>query len=70
MVKEKKDHKINADDATERKDFYDMIANFAASANLNSTTQTRPYRAESYILISAGYDGVFGTSDDVVNFGE
>jgi len=28
----------------------------------------RPYRADSYILISAGYDGLYGTRDDICNF--
>lgn len=28
-----------------------------------------PYRAESYILISAGVDGFYGTPDDIRNFG-
>ncbi len=28
----------------------------------------RPYRPDSYILISAGYDGVYGTEDDIFNF--
>jgi type II secretory pathway pseudopilin PulG len=28
----------------------------------------RPYRAQSYILISAGKDGYYGTADDVTNF--
>jgi len=28
-----------------------------------------PYRPDSYILISAGADGLYGTSDDVRNFG-
>lgn len=28
----------------------------------------RPYRADSYILISAGKDGLYGTADDVLNF--
>jgi prepilin-type N-terminal cleavage/methylation domain-containing protein len=27
-----------------------------------------PYRADSYILISAGFDGQYGTSDDIFNF--
>ncbi len=27
-----------------------------------------PYRAESYVLMSAGKDGLFGTADDVYNF--
>jgi hypothetical protein len=30
----------------------------------------RPYRADSYILISAGFDGDYGTSDDIYNFGD
>lgn len=29
---------------------------------------SRPFRPESYILISAGYDGRYGTSDDITNF--
>ncbi len=28
----------------------------------------RPYKASSYILISAGFDGEYGTADDVYNF--
>lgn len=36
--------------------------------NENITTVDRPYRADSYILISAGKDGDFGTADDVFNF--
>jgi len=32
------------------------------------TTTSRPYRADSYILISAGFDGEYGTPDDVCNF--
>ena len=29
-----------------------------------------PYRPDSYILISAGVDGVYGTNDDITNFAE
>ena len=32
------------------------------------TIVRRPYRADSYILISAGYDGEYGTADDICNF--
>jgi hypothetical protein len=32
------------------------------------TTINRPYRAQSYILVSAGKDGYYGTADDVTNF--
>jgi len=27
-----------------------------------------PYRPDSYILISAGADGYYGTADDITNF--
>jgi len=33
-----------------------------------TTPPARPYRADSYILISAGYDGEYGTADDICNF--
>jgi len=33
------------------------------------TATTWPYRPDSYILITAGADGLYGTSDDVCNFG-
>ena len=29
---------------------------------------SRPFRADSYILISAGWDGEYGTADDICNF--
>ena len=31
-------------------------------------TDGRPYRSDSYILISAGVDGQYGTRDDIFNF--
>jgi len=33
------------------------------------TTKVWPYNPSSYILISAGADGVYGTGDDITNFG-
>jgi type II secretory pathway pseudopilin PulG len=33
-----------------------------------TTPPDRPYRSDSYILISAGYDGEYGTADDICNF--
>ena len=32
------------------------------------TTVRRPYRTDYYILISAGFDGEYGTADDICNF--
>lgn len=31
---------------------------------------TWPYRPDSYLLISAGADGIYGTNDDIRNFGQ
>ena len=36
--------------------------------NVKLPTMRRPYRSEEYILISAGYDGEYGTADDICNF--
>jgi len=36
--------------------------------NPKIVTISRPYRADSYILISAGKDGRYGTPDDITNF--
>ncbi len=36
--------------------------------NEKVTTTSRPYRADTFILISAGYDGEYGTPDDICNF--
>lgn len=36
--------------------------------NTQVTQIQRPYRADSYILISAGKDGMYGTPDDMYNF--
>ena len=44
------------------KRFYWNIRNEKVSAI------SRPYRADSYILISAGWDGEYGTADDICNF--
>lgn len=32
------------------------------------TAKPRPHRADSYLLISPGYDGRYGTADDIANF--
>jgi type II secretory pathway pseudopilin PulG len=42
--------------------FYEM------TLNKQIDTMKRPYNPESYILISAGYDGTYGTEDDICNF--
>jgi hypothetical protein len=47
---------------TGREIFYEAIM------NPTITTQVRPYNQTSYILMSAGFDGIFGTPDDIYNF--
>jgi len=44
--------------------FYDIIRDKKIS------TGDRPVRADSYILMSAGFDGEYGTKDDIYNFGD
>ncbi len=41
---------------------------YNAIKNPNFTSPPRPYRAESFILHSAGPDGLYGTMDDIFNF--
>ena len=45
--------------------FYEMTRNDDIAIEAG-----RPYRADSYILLSAGFDGEYGTSDDIFNFGD
>jgi hypothetical protein len=46
------------------KKFYDV------TRDPKVTTGDRPVRADSYILMSAGFDGEYGTKDDITNFGD
>ncbi len=41
--------------------FYQMIAEYQSP--------TKPYRSDSYVLLSAGFDGLYGTADDVLHSG-
>ena len=60
------------DGVTDQEDFEEIILN----KQVQDATRTaafpegikRPYRDSSFILISAGKDGLFGTSDDLYNF--
>ncbi|MFC1780693.1 hypothetical protein ACFLZ8_00325 [Planctomycetota bacterium] len=36
--------------------------------NTQITSMARPFREDTYILISAGWDGEYGTPDDICNF--
>jgi type II secretory pathway pseudopilin PulG len=43
--------------------FYEMTKNTEIKLRTG-----RPHREDSYVLISAGYDGLYGTEDDILNF--
>ncbi|OHB58226.1 MAG: hypothetical protein A2Y12_02315 [Planctomycetes bacterium GWF2_42_9] len=55
-----------SDATTSHKKFYDLITNPQISTNLDGVA----YNTDSFILMSAGKDGLFGTADDIYNFGE
>jgi prepilin-type N-terminal cleavage/methylation domain-containing protein len=43
--------------------------NFITDPKVSGTALPWPHRPDSYILISAGIDGLYGTADDITNFG-
>ena len=51
-----------ADEIPSSQFFYENIRNKKISSS------SRPHRVDTYILISAGYDGEYGTFDDIYNF--
>jgi hypothetical protein len=65
LIKQQVDGKIHplADPMNQYQYFYEYIRDPKISA------RPWPYRPDSYILISAGVDGLYGTSDDIRNFG-
>ena len=48
--------------------FADPKVFYRMTKNDQITTFSRPYRSASYIVISAGKDGLYGTDDDIRNF--
>ena len=41
---------------------------YVMTRNWQDNTISKSYRSDSYILISAGFDGLYGTKDDICNF--
>jgi len=64
-IKQNVDGKIHplADQSGQYQYFYNYIM------DPKITARPWPYRPDSYILISAGADGLYGTGDDICNFG-
>lgn len=52
--------------ATDAELFYEMITQ-RKDTNMNFY---RPYNKDTFILISAGWDGIYGTKDDLTNFND
>jgi prepilin-type N-terminal cleavage/methylation domain-containing protein len=54
------------------KKFYEETENKQISITSTQTVSLglskRPYKADTFILISAGFDGEYGTADDITNF--
>ena len=46
----------------------DPLRFYRNTENSQITIVRRPYRTDSYILLSAGFDGEYGTADDICNF--
>jgi type II secretory pathway pseudopilin PulG len=62
QLEDGKNHPLS-DASNQYQYFYNYIL------NPQITARPWPYRPDSYILISAGADGLYGTGDDIRNFG-
>lgn len=64
-IKQQADGKIHplSDASNQYQYFYNYIL------DPKITARPWPYRPNSYILVSAGVDGLYGTGDDICNFG-
>ena len=48
--------------------FYEDTRDYRTVVNRGGVDVTMPFRPTSYILLSAGFDGEYGTDDDIYNF--
>ncbi|MCP4259011.1 MAG: type II secretion system protein [Planctomycetes bacterium] len=65
LIKQSEDGKYHP--LTEQNNAYQYFYNYIMDPKI--TARPWPYRPDSYILISAGADGLYGTGDDIRNFG-
>jgi type II secretory pathway pseudopilin PulG len=61
---EGREHPMFAPTSSVPKVFYDMTLSEETSIG----TYQKPHNPHTYILISAGWDGIYGTGDDIFNF--
>jgi prepilin-type N-terminal cleavage/methylation domain-containing protein len=57
-----------SDSTTSQHSLSNPVRFYRNTRNTEVTTVRRPYRTDSYILLSAGFDGEYGTADDICNF--
>jgi hypothetical protein len=62
------DHPLSVGVSAENKTGWDIF--YEKTWNKKATAATKPYNENTFILISAGWDGLYGTRDDVYNFAE
>jgi hypothetical protein len=62
------DHPLYAGIPSEGKSGWDIF--YENTWNKKVTATSKPYNENTFILISAGWDGLYGTRDDVYNFAE
>ena len=48
--------------------WYDFIVDSKSEEMSNNAAYERPYNKDTFILVNAGPDGVYGTPDDITNF--
>ena len=61
-------HPIASTGTTPDGDSADPAIFYVMTRDKNISATARPCRADSYILISAGFDSLYGTRDDIFNF--
>jgi prepilin-type N-terminal cleavage/methylation domain-containing protein len=50
--------------------FYEFIKDQKTTMQKATSSYPWPYKSDSYLLISTGIDGQYGTPDDITNFGQ
>jgi hypothetical protein len=60
-VKDNRPHQLNN---------LSQFISYIMDPKASTPTRAWPYRPDSYLLISAGPDGFYGTEDDIRNFGD
>lgn len=68
QVKNREDHDIVGDLPTDCSKTSGDFIEYIMDLKVSTEERPWPYRPDSYILISAGVDGLYGTADDITNF--